>query len=147
MDSAKELQEIFYSEIPITQHMGLQVKKLTAQEIQVCAPIHPNMNHKSTAFGGSLYSVAVLTGWGLLHHILRHETPEAHIVIFESTIQFQIPVRQDFCASCHIHDPQQLHPFLHIFRKKGRAKITLHVQIAVPEGIAVSFKGTYVAHV
>ncbi len=35
------------------------------------APLAPNANHKGTAFGGSLYSLAVLTGWAWAHALSR----------------------------------------------------------------------------
>ncbi len=146
MVTAQELQQVFHTEIPITRTIGLTVSRLTPREIEVCAPLMPNMNHKSTAFGGSLYSVAVLTGWGLLYHLLHQEVPDTHIVIFESQIFFHLPVKEDFCAISRIPDDQAVQRFLRVLRKKGRAKIALLVQIITDEGIAVSFKGTYVAH-
>ncbi len=147
MISATELQEVFHSEIPITKYMGLTVRHLSADAITVCAPLAPNMNHKSTAFGGSIYSVTVLTGWGLLYSLLSDETRDAHIVIFESNILFHLPVKEDFCAVCRIPETRAVERFLRVFRKKGRAKIKLLVQIITDDGIAVSFQGTYVAHI
>ncbi len=147
MISAEKLQQVFHSEIPITKEMGLHVRQLSSTEITVCAPLAPNTNHKSTAFGGSLYSVVVLTGWGLLYALLSQEKQEAHIVIFESNIYFHLPVKEDFCAICRIPETVALEKFLRQFRKKGRAKIKLLVQIITEDGIAVSFHGTYVAHI
>ncbi len=146
MLTAKELQRVFHTEIPITQTMGLTVSNLSLTDIRVCAPLKPNINHKATAFGGSLYAVAVLTGWGLLYNLISQEAGDLHIVIFESTIYFHLPVTTDFCAVCRIPEEAAVDRFLRVLRKKGRAKIALLVQIITAEGIAVSFRGTYVAH-
>jgi len=38
--------------------------------IILSAPLLPNANYKGTAFGGSLFSVAVLTGWAWVSRYL-----------------------------------------------------------------------------
>jgi thioesterase domain-containing protein len=66
-----ELQKILYSEIPLTKAIGIEVCEFTGLSLTLKAPLEKNINHKCTAFGGSLYSVAVLSGWGLIYLLFK----------------------------------------------------------------------------
>ena len=145
--SIHHLQQVLENEIPITRRMGIRVKDYDGSQLVLEAPLAPNMNHKSTAFGGSLYALAVLTGWGLLYLRMQELGLESHIVIFESSIIYHLPVKTDFISQCKMADEKAWRRFLTIFRRKGRAKIPLLANILTRDGLAVSFRGTYVAHV
>ena len=47
----------------LAKHIGIVVESADDSAVVLRAPLAPNANYKGTAFGGSLYSVAVLTGW------------------------------------------------------------------------------------
>lgn len=55
-----QLQQLFYREIPLTQHMGLQVITSTSENIVIQFQLAENKNHKGTAFGGSQYTPCAL---------------------------------------------------------------------------------------
>lgn len=61
------LQTVLHHDIPLTAEMGLEVLEWREQQLSLHLPLAPNVNHKSTMFGGSLYCGAVLAGWGWLH--------------------------------------------------------------------------------
>ncbi|NOX36993.1 MAG: thioesterase [Calditrichaeota bacterium] len=145
-DSIQKLQQVLETEIPITRTMGIRVQEYDGQQLVLAAPLTPNINHKSTAFGGSLYSLAVLNGWGLLYLKMQELNLDSHIVIFESSILYHLPVKTDFVSVCKVSDDEDWRRFLTVFRRKGRAKIRLLANILTDEGLAVSFQGTYVAH-
>ena len=67
ISSIDELQNVFHQQIPITNHLGLQVSSYENETLRLFAPLQENINHKASAFGGSIYSVCVLAGWGLLY--------------------------------------------------------------------------------
>lgn len=48
------LGDFLHKEVPITATMQLQVERVTASERSLSMPLAPNINDKSTAFGGSL---------------------------------------------------------------------------------------------
>jgi len=56
------LQQTLKHEIPLTQATGIKVFEVTEDSITLRAALENNVNHKSTAFGGSLYSLSLLTG-------------------------------------------------------------------------------------
>jgi thioesterase domain-containing protein len=60
---ATYLQNLIDREITLAKHMAVVVESADDNSMILRAPLAPNSNHKGTAFGGSLYSLAVLTGW------------------------------------------------------------------------------------
>ena len=77
----KELQKVLHLEIQLTRAIGIEVVEYGENGLTLYAPLDNNINHKSTAFGGSLYSVSVLTGWGLLYLLLIKYGLSGQIVI------------------------------------------------------------------
>ena len=57
------LQNRIVGEFTLAKHIGIVVESADDDAVVLRAPLAPNANYKGTAFGGSLYSVAVLTGW------------------------------------------------------------------------------------
>ena len=80
----RKLQELLNSEIPLTNAIGIKVVDYNDCGLTLSAPLKNNINHKCTAFGGSLYSVSVLSGWGLIYLLLNKYNLKGHIVIQES---------------------------------------------------------------
>lgn len=126
----------------------MQVESYNGETLILHAPLAPNINHKQTAFAGSLNAVITLAGWGLLWLILKEENIAGKIVIQDSTINYLQPVVADFRAVCRRPDPAQLQRFLNILKKKGVARLELEAVIETePEKtLLVTFSGRYVAH-
>ncbi len=144
-DILAELQATFAHEIPITQHLGITVVSYQDECLILRAPFAENINHKATAFAGSLTALATLAGWGLLWVMLKDRNVAAQIVIQESVSNYLRPVTGDFLARCSKPDATRLAHFESILRKRGKARIELAVEIHDREVVAVSFKGRYVA--
>lgn len=145
MPSAAQLERTLHGEIPLTQAMGIRVAGYDGRCLRLAAPLGPNINHKLTAFGGSLYSLAVLCGWGLLHLKLAEAGLHKHIVIQESSIRYLRPVNQEMLAECRVDDAG-LGRFLRTLEKHDRARISLDVAILPGSEPAVEFTGRYVVH-
>lgn len=145
MGLAAQLENTLHREIPITGEMGISVPYYDGQLLQLAAPLAPNINHKSTAFGGSLYALAVSCGWGMLHLKLQEAGLHRHIVIQEANIQYLLPVDADMVAGCALQDGD-LKKFFHMLHKHGRARMTLEVLLHHKGKLAVRFTGKYVVH-
>lgn len=145
MTIAAQLERTLHSEIPLSQAMGIRVAGYDGRCLRLAAPLAPNINHKLTAFGGSLYSLAVLCGWGLLHIKLSEAGLHKHIVIQESSIRYRRPVKQEMLAECSMAD-DDLGRFLLTLEKHGRARASLDVAILPGDEPAVEFSGRYVVH-
>lgn len=145
-DRLRELQETFYREIPITKYLGITVDSYDGERLTLKAPIGANINHKQTAFAGSLNSLVTLSGWGLLWIVLKELDITASIVIQDSTNSYLRPVTRDFSASCHKPDPANIVKLENTLRTKGKARLELRSEIHEEGEVAVSFKGRYVIH-
>jgi len=145
MHRAAALEQILHNEIPISKAMGVRVSGYDGTCLVLAAPLTPNTNHKNTAFGGSLYSIAVLCGWGLLHLKLVEAKLHRHIVIQEANIRHLHPVEQSLHAECRIDDAA-FQRFLRTLNKHGRARLSLEVVIKNDDLVAVEFTGRYVVH-
>ncbi len=144
-----ELATLLHTDIPLTRDMGLGVLSWQHATLRLHLPLAPNVNHKSTMFGGSLYCGAVLAGWGWLHLRLREAGVEGgHIVIQEGQISYPLPVTGDAEAVCEPPDEQTWKRFLATWNRHGRARLELRTYL-VNQGQsepAVSFTGQYVLH-
>lgn len=143
-EAVQYLQGLLDEEIPLTRAMGVEVLAYDGTRLSLHAPLAPNLNHKHTAFGGSLYSLLVLAGWGLLALRLREETDGGHIVIQQGRIEYIRPVAEDFTARADL--PEGFERFLRTYRRHGRARITIDAAVPGEDGPAAHFSGRYVVH-
>ena len=120
MNSAIELQNVLHNEIPITRRIGIQVEHCDVDRIVLTAPIEPNINHKCTAFGGSLYSVAVLAGWSFVFHNMKLHHLHGHIVIQHSDVDYIAPVDGQIRAECVMVDQENLYRFIKMYKEGSR---------------------------
>ena len=142
-----DLQSILHHDIPLTQAMGLEVLAWNDGCLKLKLPLEPNVNHKSTMFGGSLYCGAVLAGWGWLHLSLREAGMQGgHIVIQQGQIDYPLPVTGDAIAVCQAPEARLWARFTSMFERYGRARLTLDTQVfnEGEEAAAVTFSGQYV---
>jgi thioesterase domain-containing protein len=141
MRPAQQIERLLHSKIPITRALGVRVEEYDGQRLVLGAPLQANINHLGTAFGGSLHALAVLSGYGLLW--LELKETDCHIVIRESTIYYDRPVRDEIRAVCL--RPETVEEFKRSFQQKGKARITLSAIIEDDGKTAVRFRGTFVA--
>lgn len=141
-----ELQQVLHHEIPLSRQMRLTVHQYDGECLSLRAPLAPNINHKATAFAGSLNAVATLAGWGTMWLVLAEHGLRGTIVIQESTTRYLLPVGTDFVATCRLPMAHEAERFLAGLRRRGKARLPLAVSILDDDGrVAVAFTGTYVA--
>ena len=142
---ARGLQATLDHEIPITREIGIRVAYYDGEQLALSAPIERNLNHKATAFAGSLNSVVTLAGWGMMWIMLQEQDIGATIVIQDSTNNYRKPISRDFTAICHKPNEEQVGQFARTLREKGRARLELRAEIYENDALAMSFHGRYVA--
>jgi thioesterase domain-containing protein len=146
---AKALEAVLHRDIPLTRDMGIKVLNWHDHTLRLHLPLAPNVNHKSTLFGGSLYCGAVLAGWGWLHVRLKEAgIDDGHIVIQEGQISYPLPVKTDAVAICDAPDEATWNRFLRMYERRGRARLTLDTRIVAQDSdkSAVTFSGQFVLH-
>lgn len=141
------LEQLLHAEIPLSRAMQVRVLRFDHNGLVLGAALAPNLNHKKTAFGGSLNSLATLACWGLIQLLRPENTKTAMtVVIQESRVQFLKPVARDFEAICPLPAPDKLKKFLSTLDRKGRARLELESTISASGAIALSFQGRFVAY-
>jgi len=140
-----EITSYIHQNIPITAHLGIQVKAYDHNSVTLSAPLAPNLNHRNTAFGGSLSALAILSGWALLHLKLKEKGIRSRLVIQTSTFDFSDPIDSDFEAICSLPSDEQFEKFLRTLQRRKRARISLTSTINCASGKGGSHEGTYVA--
>ena len=148
-NAAAELEQVLHHDIPLTREMGIRVIDWQNHRLRLHLPLAPNVNRKSTLFGGSLYCGAVLAGWGWLHLRLREAgIDDGHIVIQDGQISYPLPVREDAIAVCDAPDVAQWDRFITTYQRRGRARLELPTRIHAQDSdeSAVKFTGQFVLH-
>lgn len=140
-----ELDRTLQDEIPLTRAIGIH-PAWEDGALVLAAPLAPNVNHKDTAFAGSLASVATLAGWSFLWLVLRREELVGKIVIQDCSVRYLRPVTAEIQARCAGPEPSTMQSFVTTFRKRGRARIQLRAEIREEGQLAVELVGRYVAH-
>lgn len=122
--------------------MGIKVVNYTGSEVTLLAPLANNINHQNSAFGGSLFSLAALAGWGLMQLKLCEENLDANTVVASGDVTYSRPVIQELSCTCQL--PADWHQFLDKLHDRGKGSVQMVSTINTEEGIAMQFKGVYV---
>jgi thioesterase domain-containing protein len=141
-DRLQTAERHFHQKIPITRAMGMRVVAHDESQFVIEAPVALNSNHLGTAFGGSINAAATLAAYGLLW--LKLNEPAVHVVVAESSIRFLRPVRETIRAICRRPDRNEWTAFQTRFAEKGKARITLRVEVVEEGQAAAAFEGTFV---
>jgi thioesterase domain-containing protein len=139
------LQARITNEFPLARHMGIVVERADEGGIALSAPLAANANYKGTAFGGSLFSVAVLAGWAWVTRYLATTPFIADTVIQESSIRYVAPVHGTLRASLQPPPPERIEKFRRMLQRAGRGRILLDVNIHHGHTLTTEFEGTFAA--
>jgi thioesterase domain-containing protein len=139
------LQDRIDREIALAKPMGVIVESAGDAGVILRAPLAPNANHKGTAFGGSLYSLAVLAGWAWLTRYLAARHINADGVIQESSMQFLAPVHGELCARSLAPADGEPDKFHKMLMRAGRGRIRLRVEMHHGQKLAAVFDGLFAA--
>jgi thioesterase domain-containing protein len=143
--NAAELERYLHEHIPISRHLGTRVLEAGAHAVRLAAPLAPNLNHRETAFGGSLAALAILAAWSWLHLRLRAEGFHGRIVIQGNSMEYLAPAEADFDATCRAPSAERWELFARTLGQRGRARLELDAEVHVGGRLVASFRGQYVA--
>ncbi|WP_416306394.1 YiiD C-terminal domain-containing protein [Neptunicella sp. SCSIO 80796] len=134
------LQKLWHEAIPISEQMGIKLFQYSGRTLETRSSLVKNMNPHNTMFAGSIYSQAVLTGWGMIHLHLKEKELSGDIVLSEGDIKYTKPITVRPRAVCNIESMIEKFDLL---AKGKRCPVKLQVDIFdddVPVGV---FKGEY----
>lgn len=140
-----EVEKYLHEHIPLSQLMSVSVVSIDESGVRLSAPLLPNINHRSTVFGGSISTLAILAAWTLVHVRLMTLSGTIRIVIHNNSIKYIKPIAGDFQAFCIAPQKQDWERFVATVFKKGKGRIVLEAEIISDGMVAGTFQGEYVA--
>ncbi|MFR9718787.1 YiiD C-terminal domain-containing protein [Aeromonas diversa] len=127
--------------IPISEKMGVQVHHYDGQTLHLGANLAANLNVHDTMFAGSIYSLCVLAGWGLIWLQLKELGVVGDTVLAEGNIRYYRPVK----ASPEARVAREGMPAALLPLRHGEAaRFQLSVQLYSGGKLAAEFVGQYV---
>ena len=141
-DHLVKLQKKIHRGIPLSRAMEFEISELTPNSIRVQAPLAPNVNVHGTGFAGSIYSIAVLSGWALCTHIMDVRGMKGDLVVAGAEIKYRAPVAADFFCYSEAAEAD-CQAFQSDYETNGKGRLVLSVDVGdVPNAVLV---GTYFA--
>ena len=138
------LQNFLEDSIPAVKELRFQLDQVNDCEVVAKAPLIENSNHMGTAFGGSLYSLLVLTSYSWLYSRVTKQGLPCRIVIQTGHIDYIQPVDRTIETRCQAPDENEWNRFLSVFEKKGRARLQLTSRVICDDDVAATLLGTFV---
>ena len=143
--TADELGAYLGAHIPLTRALEVEVIEVSDALVRLSAPLTPNVNHRQTAFGGSVSSLAILSAWGWLHARLANGIPGTRLVIQHQAMEYLSPIDGPFTATCAAPSADVWHKFSRTLASRRRGRIELAAEVRCGGSVAATFTGTYVA--
>jgi thioesterase domain-containing protein len=141
----QRLEEIVRATIPLATAMDVRVAAPDGSGLTLTAPLSVNANPHGTLFGGSAAALAILAGWSLVKVRLLALGLEPTIVIQRTTMDFVSPAYDDLEARAEAPDEAPWERFLRTLRRRGRARLALHVTLWSERAQVARLTGWYVA--
>ncbi|MFY4759256.1 thioesterase domain-containing protein [Aliarcobacter butzleri] len=141
----KILENKLHNEIPLTKFMDLKITKYDEKELITIAPLNKNINDKDTAFGGSLATLTIISGWSICWLISKElEINSENIVVIKNEHSYRKPVTKELI--CHTKRPtkDEIENLKNKLLLKKSASIKISSQIIEDGEVCVDFTGYYV---
>lgn len=144
-DAASDLEAYLHAHIPLSAAMQVAVVAATPEAVTLGAPLAPNINHRSTAFGGSVSTLAILSAWSLVNLRLKAEGLHTRLVIQSNRMDYDAPIESDFTATATLANATAWPLFLKMLARKDRARIVVQSVVRCGETVGGRFEGEFVA--
>jgi thioesterase domain-containing protein len=142
--SCKEVEQYLHLHIPLSREMAVEVRDIGEAGVRLAAPLAPNINHRSTVFGGSACALAILAAWTLVHVRLTGHGLTSRIVIQRNAMEYLQPINGEFEAFCPTPAARSWDRLLAGVKRRGRGRITLEVELSASDETVATFSGSYV---
>ena len=144
--TARELQDYVDIHIPIVKANGFTILEARTDRVSVGGSLADHVNHRDSAFGGSLSSALILAAWGRVRQWTETFDPAAVIVIAEQRVHFGLPVLADFEAFSRPLAPEVLVRARILLNRFGKARFTVGAAVVHRGGsdIRAEFSGDFV---
>jgi len=142
---SREATAYLHRHIPLSAAMAVEVQELNDRRIRLFVPLKPNLNHRETAFGGSLSAAAILASWTVIHSRLDAEGISCRLVIQRSETDYRKPVETDFVVTAELPDKDTWSRFVETLRRRGKSRLDLTAFAGDGADPSVVHQGRFVA--
>ncbi len=136
----KLLQDTWHDTIPISEQMGIKLHQFTGRTLETRASLNKNINLHGTMFAGSVFSLATLTGWGMIFLKLKEKGLSGDIVLGDGNIHYHKPITMQPRALCNI---ESLSGKFDSLSKSKKCQIKLNVSILDGDSAVAEFSGVF----
>ncbi|HEY3808515.1 MAG TPA: YiiD C-terminal domain-containing protein [Steroidobacteraceae bacterium] len=143
--SAQSLEQYLHRVMPLSRAMQVAVLAVSDERATLHAPLAPNINHRSTVFGGSASTLATLAAWSLLHCRLQGRLPAASLVLQNCSMNYLRPMTTDFRAEARLAPEAHWDLFVRTLERRGRARIAATALLWCVDEETARFTGEFVA--
>jgi thioesterase domain-containing protein len=143
--AAATLEAEILARIPLADAMDLRVPRYSGDEIEMTAPLAPNVNDKGCAFGGSMASLLTLAGWGLVELGLRAQDLECDIYVGDSQLRYHEPVWGELRGVARFTEPGALARLATALRERGKGHAEVVCEIAGDRRAAATLTARFFA--
>ncbi|MCR8710057.1 thioesterase domain-containing protein [Aliarcobacter butzleri] len=141
----KILENKLHNEIPLTKFMDLKITKYDEKELITIAPLNKNINDKGTAFGGSLATLTIISGWSICWLISKElEINSENIVVIKNEHSYRKPVTKELICNTKRPTKDEIENLKNKLLLKKSASIKISSQIIEDDEVCVDFTGYYV---
>ncbi len=144
-DDNHPLIQTLKEKIKIFPYLGVSFTEISKSRVRLTADLSESTSHKGTAFGGSLYSIAVLAAYALALQGLRARgIATENIVIQKGEIQYLKPVEEDFEVTASFETPEKEEEFFQALVDKKRTRGAIDVEVRVQGDLKATLHGVFV---
>lgn len=140
----EQFQAYIEKQIPIVKAMGILVEDFSPEGVRLQAPLDRNINHRESAFGGSISSLLVLSCWAHIYAILDSQNAMGTIVIQDSQVKFHHPVVEELQAHSLSIKTEELERFWSMLKRFDKARLSMEAQLTGVQGPSAHFTGRFV---
>jgi len=140
-----DLEKYLHRQIPLSAAMQVSVLSANMDSVMLAAPLEPNINHKSTAFGGSVSALGILAAWSLLHLRLVDAGLTCEVVIQSNQMDYDRPINGAFIARSSLADSASWPGFLKMLTRKKVARIEVESALIYDDFVVGRLSGKFVA--
>jgi len=120
--------------IPLTHTMRVALRDYDGAALALAAPLAPNVNDKGCAFGGSLASLTMLAGWGMVVLKLKSLGLDGEVYVQDSTIRYLAPVWGELVARAILAEGESWDEFLAALTARGRGRLGVDCRVLSEDG-------------
>lgn len=143
----EDIQTYIHEHIPIVKENRFAIEADESPYVSVTGTLKDHINHRNSAFGGSLSTALILSAWASVRSLLRAHGVENGIIVIQSqTVRFDKPVTGDFTARTLPIADVKVAKFIAMLTKFGKSRLKVESYIAIEgtKDALTSFEGDFV---